>query len=58
MNATTNLASLVKANLSTDIIRMNGSSNSLILNNDISAWIKSQKNNKLANAAKKSGRSR
>ena len=43
MNATTNLASLVKANLSTDIIRMNGSSNSLILNNDISAWIKSQK---------------
>jgi hypothetical protein len=36
MNATTNLASLVKVNLSTDIIRMKGSSRSLILNDDIS----------------------
>ena len=38
MNATTNLASLVKVNLSTDIIRMKGSSKSLILNDDIS-WL-------------------
>lgn len=34
MNATTNLASFVKANLSTDIMRMKGSSKSLILNDD------------------------
>ena len=39
MNATTNLASLVKVNLSTDIIRMKGSSESLMLNDDISARI-------------------
>ena len=36
MNATTNLASLVKVNLSTDTIRMKGSSESLILNGIIS----------------------
>jgi hypothetical protein len=36
MNATTNLASLVKVNLSTDIIRMKGSSESLMLNDNIS----------------------
>ena len=36
MNATTNLASFVKVNLSTDNIRMKGSSKSLILNDDIS----------------------
>ena len=36
MNATTTLASFVKVNLRTDIIRMKGSSKSLILEDDIS----------------------
>ena len=39
MNATTNFASLVKVNLSTDIIRMKGSSESLMLNDDISGGL-------------------